>query len=305
MDGVLCILDDLGPGQVLVGDVGIGEDGSIQELLQAARVVGHGPFQELKEVDDLVVTPIPDGGPRIVRFRALPIDAVGLVDDIGVVPVNGGGVHKLGQHGLNVGGVAHCEGLPVLEDVPPVPLVVELSLAVFIFQDNGELVPGAGGVPVPATEGDRDVLHAEPGQVVIILGQSPLHEDCVVHNVIKTTEPLVSQCSADGVPVGEVGCHIGLFNTVPVVEDPTPHAVEHHVGKVVHDRHVVPGALQCVTGPHDLLQINSGLCNIYVHLLDKVLMFVGLQQLLQLCHRLVGLANFRHHHPCLFSFCPK
>lgn len=141
-DGVAGVVEEVFVGADAVGDVGVGEGAAVEE---GGEVVGGevaGGFEELEEVDDLVVAPVADVAPGVVRFCDLPLEAVA-GDAVGVEAVGGGGVEESGDEGVEVMGEGVGEGFPVLEDVAPVALVVEDGLAGWAGGADGEAVPGA------------------------------------------------------------------------------------------------------------------------------------------------------------------
>ena len=110
----------------------------------------------------------------------LPFEAV-LEHAVGVVPIEGGGVEELEDHPLDELRVGVDEGLPVLEDVAPVALVVEdLGAVVLVAEVDGEPVPRAARVAVAAAELQRQVLGAQALEVEILgLGSLLLEEERV------------------------------------------------------------------------------------------------------------------------------
>jgi hypothetical protein len=123
-DRVAHVLHDLGVRADLVRDVGIGEQLALEQGAQPLGMVAARQLDELREVDDLVVTPVPDGRPRVVRLRHLPIDAF-VRDAVRVVAIRGRGVHELDDDALDEIWVRHAQRFPVLEDVAPIALKAE------------------------------------------------------------------------------------------------------------------------------------------------------------------------------------
>ena len=125
-------------------------------------------LQQLLQIDDLVITPVADIAPRVVRLLDFPVDAF-LGDPVRVVAVHRRRIDELGDDVFDKLGIAECQRLPVLENVAPVALVGQQPIAVFVFQFDGELVPGTTRVAVAAAEGDRQVLVAETRQLRVTL----------------------------------------------------------------------------------------------------------------------------------------
>ena len=76
------------------------------------------------------------------------------------------GVDELGDDVLDELGIAERQRLPVLEDVPPVPLEVRApGLPSRVAHLDVEAVPGPAGIAVAAAEGEGEVLVGEPLEV--------------------------------------------------------------------------------------------------------------------------------------------
>ena len=94
-----------------------------------------------------MVAPVANIGPGVLGFGALPVDTLAR-DAIGVVPVGGAGVYKLGDH---VGAKARnrrAKGFPVLKDIAPVALVIKNPGALVVFHFDGKAIPRPRWVPV-------------------------------------------------------------------------------------------------------------------------------------------------------------
>ena len=75
------------------GHVGIRVDPLAQSGAEGAGLVALPGLQQPQQVDDLVVAPVADVAPGIVRVLGLPVDA-GAGDAVGVVAVGGRGVEE-------------------------------------------------------------------------------------------------------------------------------------------------------------------------------------------------------------------
>jgi hypothetical protein len=164
LDGVVRVVEHGRVWRDAVGHVRVAEDPTLEQRFERARVEAHRDLQQLLQVDDLVVAPIADVGPRVARLGHLPLDAVA-GDPVGVVAVGGGRAEEDADHPVDEPGERVRERLPVLEDVAPVALVVEPQAAVAVAHVDREAVPGAAGVAVAPTEGERQVRAAEPLEV--------------------------------------------------------------------------------------------------------------------------------------------
>ena len=250
IDGVLGVFQERVVRLDPVGDVGVDERVVLEVVLEFLRVVRLQELQELEEVDDLVVAPVADVRPRVVRLNLFPLEAI-LEHAVRVVAVEGGRVQELENHALDELGIRVHQGFPVLEDVAPVALVVQnLRPSFFVAQVDGEPVPGTAGVPVATAELQRQVLCAQALEVeVVVLASLGLQEGQVellgppLHELGLLEEDLVVG------PV-DVGHEVGPLDGVVLVEDAAPHDVEHRVGEVADVAAAVGGELQAVAGGH-------------------------------------------------------
>ena len=85
-----------------VRDVRVGENIATDHGLQSAWIKVLEYFKELQQVDNLVVSPVTDVGPRVMRFDHLPVDAVA-GDTIRVISIDRRGVDKLRDHARQEG----------------------------------------------------------------------------------------------------------------------------------------------------------------------------------------------------------
>ena len=134
-----------------VRHVRVGEDIATEHGLQSAWIKVLEYLKELQQVDNLVVSPVTDVGPRVMRFDHLPVDAVA-GDTIRVITIDRRGVDELRDHARQEGRKTAGQCFPVLEDITPVACVVQGISSVVVAQDDGELVPWATRVTVAATE---------------------------------------------------------------------------------------------------------------------------------------------------------
>ena len=235
-----------------IGHVGVGAGPGSDGGLEPPRMARPAQFQQLGEVDDLVIAPIPDVGPRVIGFRHLPIDA-GVRDTVRVVAVDGGGIDERADHRFDELGIGPGQRLPVLEDVPPVPLVAQLRV-VAPAQHDVELVPGSRGIAVSAAEGKRQELAHQAHEMRAARLRSP-------HGQVRQGDRL-----------GKTGPRLGVFleqtpaarpqkarqvlPTYVVVarRHPAAHRVEERIGGVVATGHLVGAVLQAVHRGHDARQ---------------------------------------------------
>ena len=70
-----------------------------------------------------MVSPITDIGPGILRLDHLPVNPI-LGDPVMVVAVCYGGIQEFVDHAVYILGIGMGQGFPVLEDIPPVSLII-------------------------------------------------------------------------------------------------------------------------------------------------------------------------------------
>ena len=137
-------------------------------------------FEQAAEVDNLVVAPVADVRPRVLGLYHLPVYALGGYL-IGVVAVNGGGVEELRDDTVRIERIGQGERLPVLEDVAPVALISNDTLAFGVIDTDVKQVPRARRVAVAAGEGQRQILQEEAMELEVLTIQHALLQRRVVH----------------------------------------------------------------------------------------------------------------------------
>ena len=157
----------------LVRHVRVGEDGATEHGLQSVGKKLLQYLKELQQVDNLVVSPVTDVGPRVMWFDHLPVDAVA-GDTVRVVSIDCRGVDELRDHARQESWKTAGQRLPVLENIAPVACVIKGVSSVVVAQDDGELIPWTTWVTVAATEPQRQILKADPLQVSRAVGLSRL-----------------------------------------------------------------------------------------------------------------------------------
>ena len=237
------IFFDVGVSLDVVGNIGRRENFLVQKFRQNARVKFVLQLQKLLQVNDLVVVPVADVGPRIVRLRNFPIKARARYA-VGVKAVGGRRVKKLGNHSSNVNRIAHRERFPVLENVAPVSFVVQNRLAKAVLQVNRKLVPRTAGVAVPARERKRKVFQIQALQLRVARRADRLAQLRVIHRRRQAQSPRVAGLGA--VSRFNKVDEVRRLNVVVLDEHAAAHNVEHYVGLVVNRSHFVGGVLQAV-----------------------------------------------------------
>ena len=108
-------------------------------------------FHQFLQVNDLMVTPIADVCPRVMRFGELPFDPL-TRNSIWVVSVGCGRVQERSDHAFDIFRVGISKRFPVLENVAPVALIVELARAVGLLHVDGKTIPGPARIAVTAAK---------------------------------------------------------------------------------------------------------------------------------------------------------
>ena len=141
-DGVVRVFQHAGIGFDAIGHVGVAENTAIHQRHQRVRFVVQRLFNQLQQVDELVIAPVTDVRPGVFGFRTFPVDAVP-GNPIGVIAVRRAGVDKLGDHSRAEQGQGCRQRLPVLKNIPPVALVIQQSVARLVPDPDCKAVPGA------------------------------------------------------------------------------------------------------------------------------------------------------------------
>ena len=185
-------------------------------------------LQQLEQVNDLVIAPVSDMCPGVGWIDDLPINAVP-GDAIRVVAIGGGGVGELADHAGRVAREGKREGLPVLEDVTPVALVIQNPCPVRIFRGDGESIPGAAGIAVPPAEGQRQIFPAEPLKV----GVSAFHRQRQQAGVVNAFAELAEKGGVTGgdlfVRMADKGLQVVRIHLVAVIKNAATHHIEQHI----------------------------------------------------------------------------
>ena len=108
-----------------VRHVGIDKQVPGQEALHFPGMITDRQLEQFQQVVDLVIAPVADVGPGVIRLQHLPVDAVP-GNPIRVVAIRRRRVDELGDEALDKFRVGKGQGLPVLEDIAPVALEVQL-----------------------------------------------------------------------------------------------------------------------------------------------------------------------------------
>ena len=101
------------------------ENPPLQQAFQRAGVKLRRNFQQFLQVNDLMVAPVADIRPRVVRLRNFPFNPLAR-DAVRIVAVGGRGVQKFRNQAFAASGIGERQRLPVLENVAPVALIIEV-----------------------------------------------------------------------------------------------------------------------------------------------------------------------------------
>ena len=246
-DGATRIIDHVFVAGKSVGDIGVGEDRPVQPPGQQFGVHAAGGFQEPREVGDLMIAPVADVAPGVVRFGNFPVDAFA-GDAIGIEPIGRRGVEELGDDVFAPGGVGEQQGFPVLEDVSPVAFVGQSSSAIGLGDSDVECIPGSTGITVAAAEPERQIFKGQSFQGEIVLVPGFLEK-------LRAFDPFVRiVCVEPGSMLRCPRCVSFFHESNPVSpgkpggvgEDSASHVVEQGVHPMVGIEDAVAGALQAI-----------------------------------------------------------
>ncbi len=203
--------------------------------------------------------------PRVVRLRDLPVDTVA-GDAVGVVAVGRGGVEEDARPCRPRTPGTLRQGLPVLEDVAPVALVVEPRVAVLVAKADLRTGSTGGWVAVPAAERQRQVLTGQTPQVDVPAGVGDRDEIIGPQPVRQCAQHLGTAGGGRRAPLGDERPDITRVDEVPVGGDAAAHVVEQHVGRVVDGRgsspvHCSPSvAARTASRPSRVLTTSASSC---------------------------------------------
>ena len=236
-----------------VRHVGKAEQRTVPKVGQQRRVMRGGGFQQAQQVDQLVITPVTDVAPGVVRFGHLPLDA-GAADAVGVVAVGRHCAQKGGDHRAGVVRLAGQQGLPVLKNVAPVALVVQHPLPSAVPYPDGKKVPGPARVAMAPAEGQRQIRQQQPFSLrpegaghrlqrgrTLDLGR-PIGRK---HRKLCADRPVALQAKVQQVGGTQPGA-VGKY--------PAAHDVEQHVGLVVGAGHHIGRSLESVGAGQQVIE---------------------------------------------------
>ncbi|CAI8437392.1 MAG: Uncharacterised protein [Cryomorphaceae bacterium] len=139
----------------------------VEVVAQRTRLVLLDKFEEFQQVDDLMIPPVADVRPRVVRFDRFPVESV-FSDAVRVVPIESCCVEEFVNHSLHKLWVAVCKCFPILEDITPVSLVVEdFRTVLFVTCVDGKFIPRARRIAMAAAKLQRQVLEAQAFKIEI------------------------------------------------------------------------------------------------------------------------------------------
>ncbi len=101
-----------------------------------------------------MIAPVSDIRPGVTRIRDFPIDTL-LADPVGVVAIRRGGIQEGADHAFDKFRIRPGQRFPVLEDIPPVAFIIQLSGTIGVLDVDRKTIPGTAGIAMPAAEGQR------------------------------------------------------------------------------------------------------------------------------------------------------
>ena len=81
-------------------------------------------LHKLQQINNLVIAPITNERPGIIRFNGLPFKTV-LGYPVRVVAIKGGSVQKFVHHAFHKTRIRMSQCFPILKNIPPVTLIIE------------------------------------------------------------------------------------------------------------------------------------------------------------------------------------
>ena len=114
----------------------------VEQSAQRIRIMLVTNLQQAQQIDDLMVSPIADVRPRVLRFDHFPVEAL-IRNAVGIIPVRSGRIEELRNDMINIERIGVRESFPVLEDIPPVALVSHYGLPVLVLHMDCEHIPGS------------------------------------------------------------------------------------------------------------------------------------------------------------------
>ena len=233
VDAVTRIAEQVGEWLDLVRNAGQGVTAFVQRRRQSSRLVVLERLQQPEQIDDLVIAPVTDVAPRVVRVFDLPINTRAR-DAIRIVTIRRRSVQKDGDHGFETERITLREAFPVLKNVAPVALIIVKRLPRFIACADGETIPRTTRVAVATAKSKRQILAREANQLRI---GSHLHSHaqlCNVHLLRQRIQPRGVAGMNRNVPGADETGEINRRKTVTIRQRSTAHAVEQDVREMMH-----------------------------------------------------------------------
>ena len=94
-------------------------------------------FQEFEQIDNLMISPIADIGPRVLGFNHFIVNAF-VRDAVRVITVRSSCIQELSDNMIDEQGIGIGERFPVLEDIAPVTLICHYGFAVLVLHADRE-----------------------------------------------------------------------------------------------------------------------------------------------------------------------
>ena len=157
---------DVGPRLQSIRHISKNISRRIQALRQSIRSNFGFQFQELEQVNDLMITPITNRDPGIILIRGFPINSL-RSNPVRIISVNRRGIEKLGNEAIDKLRITPGKGFPVLKDVAPVPLKMMHRFSRLILHADIKSVPRSAGVAMSTTQHERQIFFCQTNQIGI------------------------------------------------------------------------------------------------------------------------------------------
>ena len=296
-DGILRIGNNLAVRLDAIRHSGKSELAHAKHVDERLRSVVTAELDEFGEIDNLMVAPIADVRPRIIRIDNLPIDTFG-GDAVRVVAICRGCVEELSNDSVDVIGIRSRQSFPVLEDVTPVALIGDERLAFFVLDTDIEAVPRPRGIAMSARECQRQVLHEEAVQLMIHTIDDTILKFATTHLFGQRAEERFVLLIQRMVEHLYMMRKIGSVDSIIVGIISAAHGVEEHVGKVACVLRLIASGLQAVVVRHNAAQVGGGSLQGFKHDL-LVVGFVDLAKHLMYVGRIFLHIHYEHPLPTL------
>ena len=131
----------------------------VKQTAQCIGIVLITDLQQFEQIDNLVVSPITDVRPRVLRLYHLPVNAV-VGDTVGVIPVRRSRIEELGDDMIDKERIGERQRFPVLEYIAPVALIGHHRISLLVLHTDVKQVPRTRRITVATTESQRQIFRS-------------------------------------------------------------------------------------------------------------------------------------------------